>query len=448
MKNLLSMIKNKISNSIFNGFKNPQENVCSDSNYTNEVINNIKKFVDDNLINEIFAKQLFQLFKSYDIYCKSLKHFESSNQLQSIINNCQFDKKSYLLDLFQNIDLLHNIQFFEFIYDACNENNKKYDNIFLNYNWFISFILYHKFNKYTTYLESLNIYYNQPDKFLSRIRLDLGNDTCDILFKIYGNNLINNSGRFNQIIFSKHLLEENSLLLNKINLLDSKTYSNKSIIPKLKLIPTINQSKKRSNIEVDNNYDNEGFIPVKRMRYDNNLNTFSVDNISINKNSFIPKKNRTNSINTRSYASVVKNNTEKDLKEEGEISDNEEDMVYEIEETQSKVSPRRKRTLTGTQKKNVVSRQSYKCANKPGSNCIKDYECPIWKSRDGIFDESGYEIDHIIEFSVGGSDELENCQALCLCCHRVKTIRFLINRNKQKTNYYKNNNNNKKRFIR
>ena len=33
---------------------------------------------------------------------------------------------------------------------------------------------------------------------------------------------------------------------------------------------------------------------------------------------------------------------------------------------------------------------------------------------DGIFDESGYEIDHIEEFSINNNDSDENLQALCL----------------------------------
>ena len=32
-------------------------------------------------------------------------------------------------------------------------------------------------------------------------------------------------------------------------------------------------------------------------------------------------------------------------------------------------------------------------------NIIKNYNCPMWILYDGSFDESGYEIDHIEEFS-------------------------------------------------
>ena len=65
------------------------------------------------------------------------------------------------------------------------------------------------------------------------------------------------------------------------------------------------------------------------------------------------------------------------------------------------------------------------CANRPGvfAPGCKDYICPLWKSNNGSFDESGYEIDHIIEVTHGGSNDLDNLQLLCPCCHSVKTKR-------------------------
>ncbi len=78
-----------------------------------------------------------------------------------------------------------------------------------------------------------------------------------------------------------------------------------------------------------------------------------------------------------------------------------------------------KRTLTDSQKKTIAGKQHYKCAT------ITNYECPLWNAnRDGSFDESGYEIDHITEFSLTQDDNVDNLQALCLSCHRVKTKRF------------------------
>lgn len=91
--------------------------------------------------------------------------------------------------------------------------------------------------------------------------------------------------------------------------------------------------------------------------------------------------------------------------------------------TTSATKPKR-RSLTDSQKKRVAARQEFKCANRLGNvTGLDGYECPF-KGRDGLFDESGYDIDHIKELATGGADAIENCQALCLCCHRVKTTRF------------------------
>jgi 5-methylcytosine-specific restriction endonuclease McrA len=65
------------------------------------------------------------------------------------------------------------------------------------------------------------------------------------------------------------------------------------------------------------------------------------------------------------------------------------------------------------------------CANAPlvpAPGCI-GYRCPIWLSNYGYFDESGKEIDHIVEVKHGGTNELSNLQVLCPCCHSVKTKR-------------------------
>jgi 5-methylcytosine-specific restriction endonuclease McrA len=73
------------------------------------------------------------------------------------------------------------------------------------------------------------------------------------------------------------------------------------------------------------------------------------------------------------------------------------------------------------------------CANSPFNQAIgcKGYQCPMWKSNNGIFDESGFQIDHIVEVTHGGTNELENLQVLCPCCHSVKTKRCA----KQNWNY-------------
>lgn len=91
----------------------------------------------------------------------------------------------------------------------------------------------------------------------------------------------------------------------------------------------------------------------------------------------------------------------------------------------------KKRSVTDAKKKSVAGKQHFKCANSPGSNItrIEDYECPLWKNHGefrGCFDESGYDIDHIVEHSLTYNDSIKNLQALCKSCHSVKTKRFMI----------------------
>ncbi|CAN0116214.1 unnamed protein product, partial [Phaeothamnion confervicola] len=82
---------------------------------------------------------------------------------------------------------------------------------------------------------------------------------------------------------------------------------------------------------------------------------------------------------------------------------------------------RGKRSLSESTKKLIAGRQSYRCANAPGSNVIPGYQCDRWINDIGCFNESGYDIDHIVEVADGGGNGIENLQALCPSCHRVKT---------------------------
>jgi hypothetical protein len=52
----------------------------------------------------------------------------------------------------------------------------------------------------------------------------------------------------------------------------------------------------------------------------------------------------------------------------------------------------------------------------------------MWVLYDGDFDDSGFEIDHIDEFSKTKDNELSNLQLLCPCCHKVKTKIFMKNK--------------------
>lgn len=79
-----------------------------------------------------------------------------------------------------------------------------------------------------------------------------------------------------------------------------------------------------------------------------------------------------------------------------------------------------KRKVTESQKKTVAGKQNFKCKGN-----VDDYECPLYfNKRDGMFDEAGYEIDHINELSKSNNNDIDNLQALCPMCHRVKTKRF------------------------
>jgi 5-methylcytosine-specific restriction endonuclease McrA len=73
------------------------------------------------------------------------------------------------------------------------------------------------------------------------------------------------------------------------------------------------------------------------------------------------------------------------------------------------------RKVSAAKKKQIAGKQRFCCAG------ISGYKCPLDKKP---FDESGYEIDHILELCNGGSNEDSNLQALCLMCHRVKTSRM------------------------
>jgi 5-methylcytosine-specific restriction endonuclease McrA len=55
----------------------------------------------------------------------------------------------------------------------------------------------------------------------------------------------------------------------------------------------------------------------------------------------------------------------------------------------------------------------------------------MWIFNEGKFDESGYQIDHILEVTNSGSNDSSNLQVLCPSCHSVKTKRC----SKQKWKY-------------
>jgi len=82
-------------------------------------------------------------------------------------------------------------------------------------------------------------------------------------------------------------------------------------------------------------------------------------------------------------------------------------------------------------KKIILDRQNFKCANYPGSNLFRigNPICPLWESKrlKGRFNEAGFQIDHVIEFSLTSDNNLNNLQALCPSCHTIKTKNFQNN---------------------
>ena len=87
-------------------------------------------------------------------------------------------------------------------------------------------------------------------------------------------------------------------------------------------------------------------------------------------------------------------------------------------------------SLTDAQKKYVAGSQQYRCANFLNPGRIGNYVCPMGFRPEckGNFDQSGYEIDHILEVAEEGTNDFSNLQALCLCCHHVKTKLYIMNR--------------------
>jgi HNH endonuclease len=98
--------------------------------------------------------------------------------------------------------------------------------------------------------------------------------------------------------------------------------------------------------------------------------------------------------------------------------------------------------VTEAMKKKVAAKNYYKCANMPGKNLrgLEDFLCPLWQiggENRGCFGIT-YEIDHIVEKALGGSDDEQNLQAICSICHAYKTRCFLMNKNLVKNTVYEN----------
>jgi len=71
------------------------------------------------------------------------------------------------------------------------------------------------------------------------------------------------------------------------------------------------------------------------------------------------------------------------------------------------------RYIPESTRKQILGDQKFRCANSPDSNIrfINNFNCPRWQIKGfdkGLFIQSNYELDHIIEVSLGGSNDISN----------------------------------------
>jgi uncharacterized C2H2 Zn-finger protein len=102
-------------------------------------------------------------------------------------------------------------------------------------------------------------------------------------------------------------------------------------------------------------------------------------------------------------------------------------MYIKIRRSPYNIMKIQSRYISDKNKKIILERQNYKCANKPDVDLFRigDFPCLLWEgTRNGVFIDSLYEIDHIIEFSLTSDNSVENLQALCSSCHCFKTKSF------------------------
>ena len=75
----------------------------------------------------------------------------------------------------------------------------------------------------------------------------------------------------------------------------------------------------------------------------------------------------------------------------------------------------KRKSIHWTKKMAVAARQRFRCAGTPE-------KCPCHRLDNGIFQESGFEIDHFpVALIDGGSDNVVNLRAVCPCCHSRAT---------------------------
>jgi len=86
------------------------------------------------------------------------------------------------------------------------------------------------------------------------------------------------------------------------------------------------------------------------------------------------------------------------------------------------------RYIPDIDKKIILERQKYRCANVPGADLYRlgDFPCLLWEgTRNGVFMDNMYEFDHIVEFSLTKDNSIDNIQLLCPNCHSRRTKDFV-----------------------
>lgn len=73
-------------------------------------------------------------------------------------------------------------------------------------------------------------------------------------------------------------------------------------------------------------------------------------------------------------------------------------------------------SLSKVVKQQISESQKNICAG------VRNYDCPM---KGSCWDESGYDVDHIVEFSLTKCNDPNNLQALCKSCHSTKTKRYM-----------------------
>lgn len=83
-----------------------------------------------------------------------------------------------------------------------------------------------------------------------------------------------------------------------------------------------------------------------------------------------------------------------------------------------------RKTIHWSVKMHVAGRGRFRCQGPRET-------CPCWALDDGVFGPAGFEIDHVMPVCRGGSDDPSNLQALCPCCHALRSRIQRIERTKK-----------------